>query len=262
MDLELNNKHVLITGGSKGIGLACARQFLREGARVSLVSRNASNLALAVSALGEEGHRCVTSAADMSKSVEALQTINDVENAEGPVDILVNSAGAAALHPFSELSPDVWSAAMTSKFITYINVMDPMIKRMATRGGGAIVNVIGMGGKVAMAHHLAGGAANAALMLATAGLASAYGQAGVRVNAVNPAGTLTERITGSLQAEAKQRNISIEQAMQEKSSKAALGRIAHPEEIADAVVYLASSRASYINGAILSMDGATVPVII
>lgn len=89
-----------------------------------------------------------------------------VEDLVGPLDILVNAAGAARQKPFAELQPQDWLAAMEAKFQTYINVMDPLIKRMAARGSGAIVNVVGMGGKMPITTHLPGGAANAALMLA------------------------------------------------------------------------------------------------
>ena len=91
-----------------------------------------------------------------------------------PIDVLVNSAGAAKRTPPDELTPAAWRAAFDAKFFSYINVIDPMVKRMAARGGGVIVSVIGGGGKVASSTHLAGGAANAALMLATAGLGAAY----------------------------------------------------------------------------------------
>ena len=200
--------------------------------------------------------------ADVADPAAALRAIDEAEKASGPIDILVNSAGAAAQMPFAELTPTAWQDAFSSKFMTYMNVMDPLIKRMGSRGRGAIVNVVGFGGKVPSIHHLAGGAANAALMLATAGLASAYGRLGVRVNAVNPATTLTQRTAIGLEADARQRNITTEESLRQKNSKAALGRIAAPEEIADAVVYLASTRASYISGAIVSMDGATVPMVV
>ena len=120
--------------------------------------------------------------------------IETAEKARGPIDILVNAAGAARQKPFAELQPQDWRAAMEAKFLTYINVMDPLVKRMAGRGGGAVVNVVGMGGKLPITTHLAGGAANAALMLASAGLAMAYGPRGVRVNALNPSKTATDRL--------------------------------------------------------------------
>jgi NAD(P)-dependent dehydrogenase (short-subunit alcohol dehydrogenase family) len=151
---------------------------------------------------------------------------------------------------------------MQAKFFTYIHVMDPVVKRMGARGTGTIVNVIGMGGKVATTTHLAGGAANAALMLATAGLAAAWGPRGVRINAVNPTLTLTERLAEGFAVDARLRNTSQEEVLRQAEKKLPLGRVAKPEEVAAAVLFLASPRASYISGAILSMDGAATPMVV
>jgi NAD(P)-dependent dehydrogenase (short-subunit alcohol dehydrogenase family) len=263
MDLQLGGKHVLVTGGSRGIGLACARLFAQEGARVSLVGRSRENLETVRQQLAAEGFADVRGhAADLVDPAAALAALDAAEAAGGPIDVLVNSAGAARRTPFAELTPQAWRAAMDAKFFTYVHVMDPLLKRMGDRGAGVVVNVIGMGGKVASPTHLAGGSANAALMLATAGLAAAWGPRGVRVNAVNPAGTLTDRMAQGLAAEARLHGVSEEEVMRRATAKAPLGRLATPEDIANAVVFLASPRAAYISGAIVSMDGAAVPMVV
>ena len=194
--------------------------------------------------------------------VRRWHMLDAVQAEGGPIDVLVNSAGAARRTPFDELQPQTWHDAMQAKFFSYIHVMDPLIKRMGERGSGAIVNIIGMGGKVATTTHLAGGAANAALMLATAGLAAAYGPRGVRVNAVNPALTLTDRMAEGIAADARLRKISAEEVLRDAEARMPLGRLAKPEDIANAVVFLASPSAGYISGAIISMDGAAVPMVV
>ena len=263
MDLQLSGRHVLVTGGSRGIGLACARGFLREGAKLSLAGRSREHLDAALAQLRSEGHDAVRGyAADLTDAQAALAMLDAAEAGLGPVDVLVNSAGAARRTPFDELRPQAWHDAMQAKFFTYIHVMDPVIKRMGARGAGAIVNIIGMGGKIATPTHLAGGAANAALMLATAGLATAYGPRGVRVNAVNPAMTLTDRMAEGLAAEARLRQRSEEDVRRDAEARMPLGRIATPEDIADAVLFLCSPRAGYISGAIVSMDGAATPMVV
>lgn len=255
MDLGLRDKHVLITGGTRGIGLACARLYLQEGARVTLCGRSASSRDAAITEL-DSGERVAVHLADLTDAAAAGRLVADVESQHGGVDILVNCAGAAARRPFTELDPAAWRGAMDAKFQPYINVIDPLVKRMAARGAGAIVNVIGMGGKFPRPVHLAGGSANAALMLATAGLALAYAPQGIRVNAVNPSLTVTERLTEGLAAEARQRGISEEQALREAAASTPMRRLATAEEIADTVVYLSSPRASYVSGAIINVDGA------
>ncbi|NPC56944.1 SDR family oxidoreductase [Caenimonas soli] len=266
MDLQLKGKHVLITGGSKGIGLACARIFLDEGARVSLVARNEATLrdgarSLEQASSGNAG-RVATFPADLQDAKAALAALDAAEAAGGAIDILVNSAGAAAMTPPDDLEAQSWHNAMNAKYFTYIHVMSPLIKRMGQRGKGAIVNVIGAGGKVAGPSHLPGGAANAALMLVTAGLAAAYGPKGVRVNAVNPGMTLTDRLKVGIAAGAKMSNISEEEALKRANERVPLGRLAKPEEVANAVAFLASDKASYVTGAILSMDGAVTPMVV
>jgi NAD(P)-dependent dehydrogenase (short-subunit alcohol dehydrogenase family) len=258
MNLDLRGQNVLITGGSKGIGLACARGFLAEGANLALTSRSEGNLANARSVLG----KAVTVAADLTDAAAALDVVDRVERELGPVDILVNSAGAARRTAPDDLSPEVWRAAMDAKYFTYINAMDPMVKRMAARGRGVIVNIVGQGGKVASPTHLPGGAANAALMLATVGLAHVYAAKGVRLLAINPGLTNTTRVTEGMKAEAALRGISEADALQQSLRRVALGRLAEPEEIAAVTVFAASPRASYLTGVVIGMDGASSPVVI
>lgn len=262
MDLELHDKHVLVTGGSRGIGLACAREFLREGCRVSLVGRDPQRMEEALASLGGASDRLGGTCADLRDPAAALGAVDTAEAERGPIDILVNSAGAARRTPFAELEPSAWHEAMQAKFFTYVHVMDPVVKRMGARGTGAIVNVVGMGGKVATPTHLPGGAANAALMLASAGLAAAWGPRGVRVNAVNPTLTLTDRLAEGLAADARLRNSTPEEALRQSEARMPLGRLAKPEEVAAVVLFLASPRASYVSGAILSLDGASTPMVV
>ncbi|RST87336.1 SDR family oxidoreductase [Aquibium carbonis] len=258
MDLELKNKVVVVTGGSRGIGFACAEAFLREGARVGIVSRSPANMEAAKARLPG----LVGTSADLVDAEAALRAIDALERELGPIDVLVNSAGAARRTPPDELSPAAYRAALDAKFFSYVNAIDPVVKRMAERKTGVIVNVAGNGGKVASPTHIAGGAANAALMLMTAGLANAYASRGVRVVAVNPGITETERMTQGLEADARLSGTSVEDAREKGRARIPLGRFAAPGEVADVVVFLASARASYVTGVSISMDGASNPIVV
>jgi len=258
MELGLKGKNVLITGGSKGIGLACARAFKAEGARVAIVSRSQANLDAAKKSLGE----CYAIAADLIDPAAAAAMVEKVEKDFGLLDILVNSAGAARRTDAADLTPQAWHAAMDAKYFSYVYVIDPVVKKMAARGRGAIVNVIGQGGKVPSPIHLPGGAANAALMLATAGLANAYAAKGVRVVGVNPGNTRTDRVKEGLAADAKRQGISEDEALKRAVARIPLGRMAEPEEIADVVVFAASDRGRFMTGANITLDGSSSPTVV
>jgi NAD(P)-dependent dehydrogenase (short-subunit alcohol dehydrogenase family) len=272
MELGLQDKVVLVTGGSKGIGLACAQAFAREGAKIAIVSRDPANLARARELLAAEGFHVHLARADLHEPHDAEDVVEETSKALGPIDVLINCAGAARRHDPSMLDAAAYKAAMDAKYFSYVYPQQAVLKRMAARAlaaqaadssspAGAIVNVIGMGGKVASDVHIAGGAANAALMLATVGLAHHYARYGIRINAINPGATLTERLEEALTLEAERAGVSRDEALALGQETVPLGRYGKPEEIADVALFLASARASYVTGAIVPMDGGAAAVI-
>ena len=268
MDLGLSKKVVLVTGGSKGIGLACARAFAKEGARVAIVSRDPANLARAREQLASVGLHVHLTRADLHEAHSAADVVEEVSTAVGPIDILINSAGAARRYDPETLDADAFKATMEAKYFPYIYPQQEVLRRMVQRiksgesmEPGTIVNIIGMGGKFASDIHIAGGAANAALMLATVGLAHYHARYGIRINAINPGATLTERLQEAVQLEAQREGVDAIQALASGEAKVPLGRYAKPEEIADVALFLASRRASYVTGALIPMDGASTPLI-
>jgi NAD(P)-dependent dehydrogenase (short-subunit alcohol dehydrogenase family) len=261
MKLGLEGKVVLITGGSRGIGLACARAFAGEGARVSISSRSDANLEDARRTLSQEGFEVTAVRADFSRPEDAQNAANTTERLLGPIDILINSAGAARRFPAETLNADAWHQGMDSKYFPYIHAMDAVRSGMISRKRGSIVNIIGLGGKAASTMHLSGGAANAALMLVTTGWANALGKYGIRVNAVNPGNTLTDRLQEALRLDATKQGITEAEALKRNEERVPLGRLAKPEEVAAVVLFLASEQASYVTGVILPMDGGRLAVI-
>ncbi len=257
----MQDKIVVVTGASKGIGLACARAFAVAGARVAIVARSRANLDAALAAMPPVRHAPLAIVADLTRAADAARMVDEAVAALGEIDVLVNSAGAAKRTAPADLDAQAWRDAMDAKFFSYIQPTDLVIKRMARRGRGAIVNIIGMGGKTANPIHLPGGSANAALMLATAGLAAAYGPQGVRVNAISPGGTLTGRVQEGLAVEAKMTGTPEAELLARQQAKIPLRRLGSPEEVAQVALFLASDAASYVTGAIIPMDGGQAAVI-
>ena len=262
MNLNLQGKVVLVTGGSKGIGLACARAFAAEGARVAIASRSEQNLSAAAAALAKDGYSALSAAADFIDPQSAFAAVAQVEASLGPIDVLINSAGGAKRVVPAELNAQAWRTAMDAKYFSYVHAMDAVLKSMVARRTGSIVNIIGTGGKVASAVHLPGGAANAALMLVSEGLANAWGSHGIRVNAINPGATYTDRVKNSLETESRLTGKPEEELLKANEARIPLGRYAHPEEIANAAVFLASDCASYVTGALITMDGGLTPIVV
>ena len=175
--------------------------------------------------------------------------------------MLVNSAGAARRYAPADLVAEAWHAAMDAKYFSYIHPIDRRAEADGRARTRRVVNIIGMGGKVANPVHLPGGAANAALMLATTGLAAAFGPRGVRINGINPGGTLTGRVQQGLAVEAKMTGDRSRELLTQQQAKIPLGRLGTPEEVARVALFLASDAASYVTGAIVPMDGGANPVI-
>jgi NAD(P)-dependent dehydrogenase (short-subunit alcohol dehydrogenase family) len=255
MKLELDGAVVLVTGGSKGIGLACAEAFAAEGARVAIASRSRENLAAAEAGLAKAGHSVTTFQADLTDAAAARQLATDVEARLGPIRVLVNCAGAAKRTNPDELDAKAWHDGMDAKYFPYVHAMQAVIPFMKRRSKGAIVNVVGQGGKIASPAHLPGGSANAALLLASTGLAAGYGRSGIRVNVINPGRTLTDRAQGAFEVDARRLGLPVEEVRRRQEQALPLGRFATPAEVASVAVFLASERASYVTGVAISMDG-------
>ena len=269
MDLGLEGKTVLVAGGSAGIGLACARAFVDEGARVAILGRRPEALEQARSQCASGGREVWTVSADLRRESGAERAVAAVEASIGSVDVLVNCAGAAKRSEYTKLDEAAWREGFESKFIPYINMCTVVLRRFQARrdanpgqnAGLAIVNVIGKGGRVPTSTHLPGGAANAALMLATAGLAQAWGKHGVRINAVNPAAIATERLTRRFAAVVDGDPRTAQERMRASAAEIPLGRCGEPSEVADVVLFLASTRASYVLGSGVAMDGGLRPLL-
>ena len=247
MDMDLKGKTAIVTGASKGIGLACAGALAAEGVDVVLVARDAERLAAAQAKIGARAKIFV---ADLSRADERAR----LAAAHGNVDILVNNAGAIPGGNLFDIDLEKWQAAWGLKVFGYIHMTQLYLKAMMERRSGVIVNIIGLAGVSPRWDYVCGAAGNASLIAFTKAIGGRTPDSGVRVVGINPASTRTDRIIELSKARARQRD-GDESRWEEFLQGLPFGRPAEPEEIAALTVMLASDRAGYISGAVIDVDG-------
>jgi NAD(P)-dependent dehydrogenase (short-subunit alcohol dehydrogenase family) len=251
MDLKLSGRTALVTGSSKGIGLAVAQWFAREGVHLCLVARSADRLEQEAAALrGSTGVTVRTLAADLANTDARAR----VAAAFPDIDILVNNAGAIPGGSLDDVDEAAWRAGWELKVYGYIGLMRHYLRVMKERRRGVIINIIGVGGEKLDAMYIAGGVGNAGLMALTRAIGGVSADFGVRVVGVNPGPVMTERI----EVLGRKRAASLygdESRWRESFAKMPFGRPASCEEIAATVVFLASDLSAYTSGTIVTIDG-------
>jgi NAD(P)-dependent dehydrogenase (short-subunit alcohol dehydrogenase family) len=251
MDMGLKGKRVLITGGSKGIGLACAEGFAAEGCDLVLVGRDAAALAAAADALrGARQISVETIAADLSQADERER----VHAAAPAIDILVNNAGAIPGGRLQDIPIARWQQAWDLKVMGYIHMCQLYLPGMEAKRAGVILNIIGMAGRAPRMGYICGGTGNAALIAFTSALGGATQAMGVRVFGINPAATRTARMESQARSTAKLK-FGDEERWAETLTGLPFGRPIEAQEIADLSVFLASPRGGYVNGTVVDVDG-------
>lgn len=251
MNLQLDGKRVLITGGSRGIGIACASAFAREGAHPVLVSRNAESLAVAVAALRNvNGIPVRTIGMDLALPGAAERLAEEA----GEIDILVNNAGAIPGGDLERVNEQRWREAWELKVFGYINLTREYLRRMKAKKAGVIANVIGMAGASPTMDYVCGGAANASLIAFTRAVGAASTRDGVRVFGVNPSATRTDRIAALTQQRAAT-VLGDASRWQELFQHLPFGRLMEPSEVANMVVFGCSPMAGYLSGTVIDLDG-------
>ena len=240
MDLQLAGKSVLVTGGSKGIGLACAEAFAAEGASVHIASRTESELKTAAATITARHKAKITiHVLDLGKN----ENVNTLAQRCGDVDILVNNAGAIPSGGLLDVSDERWRHAWDLKVFGFINLTREIYKRMRERRSGVIINVIGMAGERHRPDYIAGTAGNAALMAFTRAVGAESVDYGIRAVGVNPGRIETERQIGHMKERAE-REFGDASRWTEIQAKVAqtlpFKRAGQPAEVGDLVAFLES----------------------
>jgi len=256
MDLKLNDKVVLVTGASQGIGLATAQAFAHEGCQVAICSRGQQKLDLAEAQLRETGGRVLAVRADVCDPDQAAACVQTCVDALGGLDILVNNAyGLAGGRRLEDSTDDDWHAVYEACVFQAVRMVRLAAPHLRGRDGAAIVNVGSMSGwSPQLATPSPYGSAKAALIFLTERLALELVRDRIRVNCVSPGSILGK---GSGWERIKQRDPDMVDAFVRESLPE--GRMGTPEEVADAIVFLASHAARWINGRHLAVDGLQQP---
>ncbi|HEU5319589.1 MAG TPA: SDR family oxidoreductase, partial [Methylomirabilota bacterium] len=250
MDLGLTGCVALVTGASRGIGCAVARALAAEGARVVLCARDKTALERVA---GELGPRAAVVAADLNEPAEVERVVAEARARWDRLDVLVNNAGAIRPGDFLTVPDEQWLTDLNLKLFGYVRMARAVLPVMRAQGGGRIVNVIGAAARNPSPTYLAGGAANAALVNFTKGLADLAAPWGILVTGVSPAATATDRWHAMLERTAAATGKPLEQVRAEAQAAYPLGRIATPEDIAALVCFLISARASFLTGVCITV---------
>jgi 3-oxoacyl-[acyl-carrier protein] reductase len=261
MDLGIAGRSCIVTGASRGIGLATARMLAAEGARVLLVARNEDALLEAAGSI--EGGEVDTLADDVTDPEAPVRILAECERRFERVDALVNNAGTSAARPLEELTDEEWQQQWELHVMASMRLMRAVAPTMAERGWGRIVNVGSSAGKRPSATNAAYAVTKAAQHMLSRVFADAYASSGVLVNTVSPGpveSPLWMADGGLADQTAAAKGITREEALEATRSRVPLGRYGTPEEIAAVITFLCSEWASDVAGANWSVDGGTVPL--
>lgn len=262
MDLGLKDKVAIVTGGSEGIGKSAAHRIAEEGGRVVIVARRAEVLETAAADIRATARAgaVLPVAGDVTEPATAARTVEAALQAFGGIDILVNNAGTALAKPFEAVSDEEWQTDFDIKFWAAVRFTRAVIPEMRKRGGGRIINVTNLAGRMPTASTMPTAAARAAGIALTKGLSKDLAAANILVN------TVCIGFIKSAQHERRYQKLhatrpgaSFEELYAEEAKRRGvpLGRVGETREAGDVIAFLASARASYLTGVAINIDGGT-----
>jgi NAD(P)-dependent dehydrogenase (short-subunit alcohol dehydrogenase family) len=264
MELGLAGRTAIVTGGSAGIGYACAAALHDEGVAVALVGRTPQRLEDAARRITGRPGRGREAAvlpvpADLSRADDVARAVAAARGSFGRIDILINCAGAARAGAFLDLADEAYLDAWTLKLLGYIRMVRAVAPEMIARRDGRIVNIVGGAARTPDEMFLAGGTANAALINFTRGVSKFLAPHNVRINAISPGSTATERADRLAAQRAAATGRSQEEVKAQMAQAIPLGHLVDPEEIAALAVLLVSDRVPSMTGAEVLIDGGQTP---
>jgi NAD(P)-dependent dehydrogenase (short-subunit alcohol dehydrogenase family) len=257
MDLHLNGRVVLITGGTDGLGAALADRLIEEGARVAVCGRDPGRLAATEQRLRDAGGDALVVQADVTRPADLERFVAAAVDRWGRLDGLVNYAGRSSAGPVDQVSDEDWIADLNLKVLGAVRGTRLAVPHLVAAGGGAIVNVLAVSARTPGASSLPTAASRAAGLAITKAASKDLGRHGIRVNAV----LIGIVASGQSRRRAAAAGQSEDELYRQIAQNIPLGRIGRPEEFADLAAYLLSDRSSYVTGSAINLDGGTSPAL-
>lgn len=255
MDLELNGLKVLVTGSSRGLGLAAAREFSKEGARVAINGRDPEKLERVASSLAREtGFPVHAIAGDVGKNGAEGVALSAI-HAMGGLDILICNAGGPPPGGLESLDDAKWQAGYELTFMSNVRLIRAALPALRNSSHPSVITVTSLSVKQPIPGLLISNSLRAGVIGLTKSLALDLGSEGIRFNSILPGWTETERVVELMSNRADNNGTTMEMEKRNQSAESPFGRMAKPEEFASAVVFLASPKAAYITGVNLPVDG-------
>ena len=260
MEKRLKGKTAIVTGANRGIGKAIAQRLAGEGCRVVLCARDGKLLQETVREIENDSGMAAALALDLRTPEAGTRVAEFARSTYGQIDIVVNNAGATKRGEFLELTDADWEDGFALKFFGAVRLTRAAWPHLKANSG-AVVNISGVGGRMPGAQFTIGGSVNAAMLSFTKAMADAGIRDGVRVNAINPGNVRTGRYIQRLEQVAREHGVDAAAAEKKIVEGAQVTRIGEPEDIAALVAFVVSAEGSFLQGALIDMDGGATKVI-
>jgi 3-oxoacyl-[acyl-carrier protein] reductase len=259
MDLELKGKVAIVGGASKGLGRACAQALAEEGVKVVLCSRSQPDIEKAAGEIrASTGSETLAFAGDLDRHETICALVAAAVKRFGRLDILVNNSGGPPLAYAHNASEEQWATAVQRSLLFFARMSRESLPHLKRNGAGRIINILAGTVYQPIPNLALSGATRMGVVAFAKSLADEVGRDGILVNNVCPGSIQTERMLSNVTARAKEKGMSLDDALAERASETAVGRIGDPKELAHLVAFLASTKSSYITGTTIRVDGGLV----